>query len=288
MKTLLLGLLAETSVHPGAGQSADIIDLPVAREAATGYPVVPGSSFKGALADYARDLDMNKDKFGLIFGRADNNDAVEPGAGALLVSDVRLLLLPVRSLTSAYKWVTCPHLIERWQRDSKRVGKENTAELPLFSVAPGFFLGGDSDSIFLEERQFSPVTGSHEQLAERVTAFMSLIKAIKPLIKHEATRDRLANQLMVINDNDFAWFAKNGLGVQARNVLNPKTKESTNLWYEEYIPADALMYAVFAERKEGAIAAVEELFKKQPYLQLGGNETVGAGWFALSVWGGAQ
>jgi CRISPR-associated protein Cmr4 len=74
--------------------------------------------------------------------------------------------------------------------------------------------------------------------------------------------------------------------VQARNVLDQKTKESKNLWYEEYIPADALFYAVMAERKQGAIAELEELFRQQPYLQLGGNETVGAGWFALSVPGG--
>ncbi len=287
MKTLLLGLLAETSVHPGAGQSADIIDLPVAREAATGYPVVPGSSFKGALADYARDLkecdkdkqeNCFKNKIGAncdfdcksVFGKQDN-------AGALLVSDVRLLLLPVRSLTSAYKWVTCPHLIERWKRDAAR-SNAPLPELPKLEPEDGQFIGKGEDSLFLEERQFAPAGGSIEQLAA----------AIAPLIKHPSTQKRLVDQMVVISDNDFAWFAKNGLGIQARNVLNPETKTSTNLWYEEYIPADALMYAVFAERKEGAIAAVEELFKKQPYLQLGGNETVGAGWFALSVLGEAQ
>jgi len=35
MKNIVLGLLAETSLHPGSGQTADVIDLPVAREAAT-------------------------------------------------------------------------------------------------------------------------------------------------------------------------------------------------------------------------------------------------------------
>ena len=47
MKTLLYGLLAETSIHPGAGQSSGFVDLPVAREAATDYPVIVGSSLKG-------------------------------------------------------------------------------------------------------------------------------------------------------------------------------------------------------------------------------------------------
>ncbi|WP_321491786.1 type III-B CRISPR module RAMP protein Cmr4 [uncultured Desulfobacter sp.] len=279
MKTLLLGLLAETSIHPGAGQSADIIDLPVVREAATGYPVVPGSSFKGALTDYARDLQLKNADF--IFGKQDD-------AGALLVSDVRLLLLPVRSLTSAYKWVTCPHLIERWQRDAERTGSGNNSAFPYFSVESGSFLGSDTDGLFLEERQFKPVAGSNEELRQCVKDFLLLIEAMTPLIRHEPTRTRLIKQLVIINDDDFAWFAKNGLGVQARNFLNTDTKKSKNLWYEEYIPADALFYAVLAERKDGAVTTIKTLFQEQPYLQLGGNETIGAGWFALSVTGGTQ
>jgi CRISPR-associated protein Cmr4 len=47
MKAIMLGLIAETSVHCGASRSTGIIDLPVARESATGYPFIPGSSFKG-------------------------------------------------------------------------------------------------------------------------------------------------------------------------------------------------------------------------------------------------
>ena len=53
MKFILLGLLAETPIHPGSGRSAGFVDLPVAREAATDYPVVVGASVKGALLDLA-------------------------------------------------------------------------------------------------------------------------------------------------------------------------------------------------------------------------------------------
>ena len=51
MTTEIIGLLAETYIHPGTGQSAGAIDLPVARERVTQYPFVPGSSMKGALLD---------------------------------------------------------------------------------------------------------------------------------------------------------------------------------------------------------------------------------------------
>src|SRR5690606_37571081 len=95
----------------------------------------------------------------------------------------------------------------------------------------------------------------------------------------------LAEQLIVLNDDDFAWFARYGLAVQARNVLDSEKKTSKNLWYEETIPADALFYTLFAERQSDgkALDTVTGLFKEQPYLQAGGNETVGMGWFAVTL-----
>ena len=114
MKTCMYGMLAETPIHPGAGQSSGFVDLPVAREAATDYPVIVGSSMKGALLSAARDRIQRKEvkdfDIEFVFGEHDN-------AGALLVSDARLLLLPIRSLTSHFMWVTCPHLIERYVRE---------------------------------------------------------------------------------------------------------------------------------------------------------------------------
>lgn len=49
MSNVILGLLAETFIHSGIGHTEGAIDLPVAREAATDYPYIPGSSLKGAL-----------------------------------------------------------------------------------------------------------------------------------------------------------------------------------------------------------------------------------------------
>lgn len=113
MNSALLGLLAETPIHPGCGRSMGVVDLPVAREAATDYPLIAGSSLKGALRDKAEAV--SKDQVEKRFGRPDQ-------AGDLLVADARLLLLPVRSLTGAYRWLTCPHILERFRRDLARAG----------------------------------------------------------------------------------------------------------------------------------------------------------------------
>ncbi len=262
MKTQLIGLLAETSIHPGAGQSSGVVDLPVAREAATDYPVIPGSSLKGALLGLARQRELADVK--RIFGEQDH-------AGGLLVSDARLLLLPVRSLQSAYKWVTCPHLLERLARDLQRGGANGG--LPTPAVTEDHYLGAGNDPLLLEERQFRHGGSLPDGLAD----------AFAKLIPHVSTRKRLAAQLVVLHDDDFIWFARYGLPVQARNVLNPDTKTSNNLWYEETIPPDALFYTLLAERQSGTLAKVTSLFADRPYLQVGGNETVGMGWFAVTL-----
>ena len=44
------------------------------------------------------------------------------------------------------------------------------------------------------------------------------------------------------------------------------------------------MHALIAARTPAALATVSALFPEEdPYLQAGGNETVGQGWFAVSV-----
>ncbi len=265
MKSILLGMLAETSIHPGTGRSGGVIDLPVAREGATDYPFIAGSSLKGALRERTEsEGERGKTLAERWFGKADS-------AGALLVSDARIVLLPVRSLTGSYRWVTCPHVIERLQRDMRRARLPYGAGIP--SPAKGAVLTHGSGAIYLEERQLT-ITGSPDA---------KLIEDLRRLIKHSDTAARLEKTLAIVNDDDFAWFARYALPVQARNFLQDDTKQSLNLWYEEALPPDTLMYAIVASRGDLARQAVDSLFQSDPYLQIGGNETVGEGWFAVSI-----
>ena len=274
MKTAILGLLAETSIHPGTGRGRGVVDLPVAREAATDYPVLVGSSLKGALRDKfeagrrgaGESQDAAREAAAGLFG-------TQNVAGSLMVSDARMLLLPVRSLTASYRWATCPHIIERYRRDLGRAGVEPRPSVPR--VAPGRVFASTRDAnLFLEERRFE-VDGSPSR---------DLVKAVRPLIRHDDTRDRVESQLAVLHDDDFAWFARYGLSIQARNELEVETKRSVNQWYEETLPPDTVMYAVTAARSDDPLGALVGLFPDAgAYLQAGGNETVGQGWFAVTV-----
>lgn len=268
METAMLGLLAESPIHPGAGRGMGVVDLPVAREASTDYPVLVGSSLKGALRDKAAAVSKTQtDKIDTDrrFGKQDR-------AGDLLVSDGRLLLLPVRSLTASFRWVTCPHLIERYGRDLARAGLPTLPAVP--KVDCGSVLSAGSGSLFLEERQFR-IAGEPEA---------GLAEAAAPLILHEETQGRLGSRIAVLHDDDFAWFVRYGLSIQARNVLEDGTKKSKNLWYEETLPPDTVMYALVMGRSREALHALDALFPEaDPYLQAGGNETVGQGWFAVTM-----
>jgi len=276
MNALLLGLLAETNVHAGAGGSGGLIDLPVAREAATDYPYVPGSSLKGALSQWSQNAGLDDRTRKRLFGEQEN-------AGTLLVSDLRLLLLPIRSLDTAYKWATCPHLIERLGRDSARTGTSET--IPAIEIKSGEYCGepiADDLPLFLEERQFRP------SLPLPASVVPLILRLLPTGSEHANTRSRLSSQLVVIDDGDFVWFCRNGLSVAARNVLNERSKISENLWYEESLPSDTLLYAIIAERVVGALDDLRRAVTQQRFIQVGGNETVGMGWLTMRLVGAPQ
>jgi CRISPR-associated protein Cmr4 len=269
MNSMVLGLLAETSVHPGAGRSIGVVDLPVAREATTGYPVIVGSSLKGALRQAAEQHYGMGPQVNAAFGT--------PGrVGGVAVSDARLLLLPVRSLSAASRWATCPQLIERLGRDLVRAGRR--VELPVAEVSQGEALTKAEGQIFVEECSFR-VRG--EPSPALINALMLLIKD-----NYEGVRSRLCDRLVVLSDDDFTWFCDFGLPVQARNQLVDETKQSQNLWYEESLPPDTLMYALLHSRDIDALTIVSSIFDNDAYVQVGGNATVGQGWFSAAMIGG--
>ncbi len=270
VQSMLVGMLAETPLHPGSGQSLGAIDLPVQREATTGYPVIPGSSLKGALRDYvktATDTDVSLDA---VFGQPEQ--AAEIG-----FSDGRLLLLPLRSLGYPYLWVTCPYILERLARDLQMAGQTPNWTPP--KIAEGSIMtvfGSESDSmVFIEEYAYEAMP-SYED-------WSSLVKALGQFVKHPQAKARLSSQLAIISDDAFGHFARFGLSVRARNKLSG-TKQSESLWYEEILSVDTLFYFLGIARggEDTHLKTLQSLMQASPYLQIGGHESVGEGWCVLN------
>lgn len=271
LSAVMIGVLAETPIHPGAGQSGGTIDLPVAREGGTHYPFVPGSSNKGSTKQQA--------------GGAENFYGTADKQGDIMFGDLRLLLLPLRSSHGAYKWATCPHLLERFARDLERAGYDlRSVKVP--DIREGHVLAADAknEPLLLEEMNFTV------QDALDPAAIAPIARLLPDAGAYARTRARLDRQLLVMRDDDFAWFARFGLPVHAHNVLKEGTKTSTNLWYEEALPTDTLLYSIMAPRSgrnandaATALEAVLAKVRQQKWFQFGGNETTGQGICRLHV-----
>ncbi|MDQ5770591.1 type III-B CRISPR module RAMP protein Cmr4 [Thiothrix subterranea] len=293
----ILGLLAQTSIHAGTGSNTGVIDLPIQREGHNGYPCIFGSSMKGALrtraeAQYGKD--NNSVKF--VFGPDTNN--ASDHAGAIMVSDARLLLLPIRSLTSQFKWVTCPAVLQRYQNDAERFGQKTefgditeklTESKALISMQ------AKAGNLFLEEYRF---TATQYDLGK-------IIIALAKLMGTADAETALQEQLVIVSNDMFAHLCQHATPVNAHIAIDSETKtvRSGALWYEETLPPETLLYVGLSaasvrkpktekgdlpkdESAQWVLNAVTGLFTNKPWLQVGGNETVGMGWCAVKALGG--
>lgn len=277
----IIGLVAETQIHAGSGESNGVVDLPIMREKATGWPCVFGSAVKGALRARGETL-FGKESLVVkqIFGSGPT--AASEIAGALLVSDARLALLPVRSLTGHYRWVTCPDMLSRLNRDRVRFGLGQGIEIPQVENNTALVVkcGG---RLFLEEYAYDC------QEADLNTVIDTLLA---PLVGDRSSE--LAEKLVVIGNDDFGHICQSAIPVQAHIRINNDTKTvaSGALWHEESLPADTVLYfglnATDARQEELPAVALlgqitEGLFGQKPFLQLGGNETTGMGWCSVNI-----
>jgi CRISPR-associated protein Cmr4 len=282
----LITLQAITFLHPGTGQTTGIVDLPIQREVHTHYPMFAASGFKGSLRDKAEQLwSENLADVETLFGSSVGGEE-NPNAGCISVTDARILAFPVRSLQQVFVWVTCPMVIQRLLRDAELIGCPQTSiklDEALKLLEAEALIANDSSlqtPLILEELNFT-VTKN-----ETVNTIVTLIA---PLL-HEAGFD--GKRLVVIADDDFQHLVRYATQISARNVLNKETKTSDNLWYEETLPPETLMYAFalcHAPRKKENIQTAQDVAKKleelleKRFLQIGGNETVGQGWCCVKI-----
>ena len=219
MKQALLYLVTQTPLHAGAGSTSGVVDLPVAREKHTRYPLIPGSALKGALRHKAwAELIDNKQSngtkaewlkaFGPEAGEAD--DARE--AGNLTLCDARLLAFPVRSLRGVWAYATCPAVLARWSRDLTLIGK-TAPTLPTWPQPfregqalvgdPGCGLFIEKDKIVLDEYSYNVATDQKVDVLAK-----QLAGEIFPTASgFEYFRSKFGRDLIVLSDDDFADFA---------------------------------------------------------------------------------
>lgn len=288
----------KTNLHVGSGDTNfGIVDNQVQRDTISNLPVVNASSLKGAIRDHfkeelaqSNDLPIDSDfvkpfVFKTIFGdeqkELDSDDTKTynklPKQGLVKFIDAKLLFLPLRSNKKPFFHVTSISIL-----------KEAKSFLESFAIKL------DLDNI--ETNNKSVVIGNESAIVEDVECNFIQIDFSK--IKNIFGIENLA----IFNDEDFNEAVSN-LPVLARNAL--ENGKSVNLWYEEVLPRESILYSVFCyynnlddstsdsrgktdkKKFEMAYKLFEEKLLKDS-IQIGANASIGYGITKFTLLGGSN
>ena len=105
MNRHLLTLYTRMPLHVGSGTSVDVVDLPIMRERITGFPVIPSTSLKGVLRQWARDarkpdgtLLLSDEEGRTLFGedrKLDEEAGITAHAGCVQIMEAKILAFPI-------------------------------------------------------------------------------------------------------------------------------------------------------------------------------------------------
>ena len=330
-------IIAETSLHPGSGSELGIVDLPIQRERHTNWPKIEGSGLKGCIREafesYKEHITENcvQEKLKKILERGgkinltESKEAIEKAinlafgpedgelhAGALSFTDARVLLFPIKSLKGVFAWITCPGVLEDFKKNL-RLTNQLPSELNVSfrdlenKVTSGSELTIEDDSdtkkIVLEEYTF---TVKEDEKVDKLAEWL----AQNIFLQHDKDdpygywRNKMKKSIVVLSGGDFTDLVSTTTEVIARTIINNETGTAKDLWYEEYLPSDTVLYSLAmaspvrvkeeekgifkvkdneandpSERPEKEAEKVLDFFVKglPDIIQIGGNQTIGKG-----------
>lgn len=268
-------IYALTPLHVGAGSGVEFVDLPIMREKSTGWPIVPPSVVKGVWKDY-----WNNKADGPLLQAAFGKDTTGPDdfASAIVITDARIVLLPIRSFYGTFAYVTAPLALQRLKRDWETTGivlppVPQPGESEVLVQTGKLQHGG---KLYLEELDFAvkenPATA---QWAEKFA------KTIFDNDWQQIFKDRFA----IVPDTTFDFFCQMGTEVNTRIRIDDDKKvvQEGALWQEESLPAESVLAGlVWCERNYSGSRYTEtdmmnQFCKGKIRCQLGGKATVGKG-----------
>jgi len=276
-----------TPLHVGSGSDLGIVDLPIQREAHTGFPKIEASSLKGAIRKAFEDNyknDEDKKKIHIVFGcdgcekdfPEDFKDDEKDFAGALGFSDARILFFPVKSVKGVFAYITCPMVLKRLQEDLTLC--ENTT-FETIDISSNI---DDNECIVFENNQ--NIINDKNIILEEYSFEVTKGKLTSSFKIPQIDKTRL----VIISDDNFTYFVKNSTEVITRTKINNQTGtvKQGGLFTEEYLPAETVMYSLVIANKPYSnkinnfkdANQVMEFFNQIPkHIQIGGNSTLGKG-----------
>lgn len=282
MKSRLYHLHALSALHCGTGQSAGVIDLPIARDRATHLPLVPGSSLRGVLRDdfAGKEGDDAKKLEKTLFGPSSIGGSDDAHAGALAVGDAHLLLLPIRALAGIVAYATCPFILKRYAKDCRCPSPTIPVPNATQAIHAKDNCNKIGEKIVLEDLDLDP----QEDDAARQWG-EAIAQAVFPNNDDKDARTDLITRFLILPDSVFSFLAETATEIRARIAIDSGTGivKKGALWYEENLPAESVLWGIYAlsnSRVKGEDTQADALAAKIPteaLLQLGGKAGVGRG-----------
>lgn len=256
MKVSVYAIRAMTNMQPGSGEATQgVVDNFIQRDPATGYPVIFGSSLKGALRAFMEAHFNNNGVVSAIFGNKEQQ-------GSYRFFSAHLIALPLRSNKRPYYLAISPgvarHVLDMFE---------------ALEFLPNEGLKNELESIRDMDVNRPRVRWMQSGLyIEDFEEFDGLELDLTNLGKLLHSKD-----IVVLPDEEFNKVVSNeNLPVIARNYL--ENGKSKNLWYEQVIPrfsvfVTPLMYPA----NDGNFQQFHTTLTNN-LLQIGGNATVGYGY----------
>jgi CRISPR-associated protein Cmr4 len=208
-------------------------------------------------------------------------------AGAIALTDARLLLFPIKSMKGVFAWATCPKVLKKFASDLKLCGiaeeslPQTPSKLKNTCLPSSNEIVVNKNYVILEEYTFETGnTKPAEDWAKKIQDFTGI--------------EELTDKLVILPDDDFRDFVNLSTEVITRTKINNHTGtvQDGALFTEEYLPAESVMYSVAmahdefakdgmkANGKGGVMDFFDENLPKT--IQIGGSATLGKGLVNIS------
>lgn len=299
MQSALYFAKAISGIHCGIGRGDKDIDLPTARDAVTGYPIIPGSSIKGVLRDkFVSDAGTDKGKEErcmAIFGPDTNNPS--EFASSLSCGDARTLCLAVRSLKGTFAYLTSPLALESFVQENKIFGSTrfDGLKFPTLPDGPTFSAAITNTSALPPNTKEQTLLLEDLDLAidpDRTAATAWAVKLAEILdpVGPAFNCDIFIPRFAIVSNQVFDFLCETSLPVAAHNAIHEDTGivRKGALWYEEYLSAESILYGFFhasdtrsARCRLSANDVLKEIKTINGILQFGGKATTGKGLIAM-------
>lgn len=285
-------LYAVSPVHMGAGSATGIIDNPIQRERHTGHPCLAGSGIKGAVRHGFKAIGGDCTLIDRLFGPESRSQELH--AGAVSFGDGHLVAFPVRCLKRGYVYATCPQALARAQRLLHLVHDGEGWKIPVVKegrcAVRNHGLLSPQGKLHLEAFEYAADEGDSASGLDALARDLAE-RAIPGGDGYAFFRDKLATDLVVLSDTDFAYFTEHATVVEPHVRINDATgtADDGGLFYTENLPPESVMVApLFASRTRtgngsGAEMEADEVMPKirnaidGKLLQIGGGATTGRG-----------